>query len=281
MYAEVDERFHDQLWHAILDKSTVAQVAEQLKLNVRQVYRWKEGEILYPLSSLQAICNLVGVKPVITFIRTKQGTVPLYKPKLEQQLTPELSEFFGHLLHDGGIDSGYNVHYTTDDSKMLNRFKRLVEICFGKTKIRQRPDGLATVVYYPAILGRLLVRNFDLPTGSKVQSDVGLPIQIKRGLNNAELIVPYIASAYYCDGNHSGDMRISLASRSLTRPSKLLLDFRDLLRALGFRSSKITGSTIYQTQDGKHRTWVLRLSDSSERRRFEQTIQDYRSASIR
>ena len=281
VYADVDDRFHEQLWQLIIATNTVKQIAQQLRLNVRQLYRWKEKEVLYPLSSLQAICKLAGVNPVITYIRTKQGTTRLYDPLVEQQVTPELSEFFGHLLHDGGIDEGYGVHYTTDDKEMLNRFQELIGICFGKTEVRQKPSGLATVNYFPAILGRLLVRNFDLPIGSKIKSDVKLPTRIKRRLTNATMIVPYIAAAYYCDGDHVRDIRIGLASRSLERPSRLLVDFRDLLRRLGFRSSKITGSTIYETQDGKHRNWVLRLLDPSERRRFKQLIEDYRSASIR
>jgi hypothetical protein len=280
VYAEVDERFHEQLWQSILNKMTVAQVAKQLKFNIRQLYRWKEREILYPLSSLQAICKLVGLKPAITSIRTKQGTVPLYEPKVEQQITPELSEFFGHLLHDGGIDKGYGVHYTTDDKEMQHRFQQLVGICFGRTEVRQKPSGLATVIYYPAILGRLLVRNYGLPAGNKVISNVQLPPKIKRALTSAGLIVPYIAAAYYCDGDHVRDIRIGLASRSLERPSSLLVDFKDLLERLSFRSSRITGSTIYETQDGLHRNWVLRLIDPAEKRRFKQMIEDYRSASI-
>lgn len=281
VYAAVDDKCHERLWQTILDKSTIAQVARQLKFNARQLYRWKEGEVLYPLSSLRAICKLAGAEPVITYVRTKQGTTRLSNPIVEQQVTPELSEFFGHLLHDGGIDEGYGVHYTTDDREMQERFQQLVGICFGKIGARKKSSGLATVTYYPAILGRLLVRNFGLPIGSKVESDVKLPIQVKQKLTKAELIVPYVAAAYCCDGNHVGDIRIGLASRSLERPSKLLVDFRDLLQRLGFRSSKITGSTIYETQDGTHRTWVLRLKDPAERRRFNQMINDYRSASIR
>lgn len=282
VYAAVDERFHERLWQIISANMTVAQVARQLKLNVRQVYRWKEEEALYPLSSLQEICKLVSVKPIIKYIRTKQGTERLYNPNVEYRVTPELSEFFGHLLHDGGIDTGYGVHYTTDDGIMQSRFEKLVAICFGKTSVRRKPSGAANVVYYPAILGRLLVRNFGLPIGSKIKSDVELPPRIKRRLNTGGVIVPYIAAGYYCDGDHTfGDIRIGLASRSLERPSKLLVDFQDLLRRLGYRSSRITGSTIYETQDGKHRTWVLRLTDSVERLKFKKMIQDYRSVSIR
>lgn len=280
VYAKVDEQFDKQLWQVLSKRASVKQIAEQLRLKVKQVYKWKEGEALYPLSSLQSICQLTGLKPIIEYIRTKEGIVPLFNPKIENQLTPELSEFFGHLLHDGGIDIGYGVHYTTDEKPMLNRFQKLVELCFGTTQIRSKASGAATTIYYPAILGRLLVRNFGLPKGSKIKSNVRVPSDLKRRMTKVSLIVPYIAAAYCCDGDSKRNTRIGLASRSLEKPSQLLLDFQDLLRRLDFRSSVIRGSTIYETQDGIHRNWVLSFRDPSEGRRFRRIVQDYRSAFI-
>jgi hypothetical protein len=281
IYAAVEEQFHTQLWQELSKTTSVKQIARRLRFSAKQLYRWKEGETLYPLSSLNELCALIGTRPVISYVRTNKSRDRLYEPRIEQELTPELVEFFGHLLFDGGIDGDYRVHYTTDNTQMAHRFHQLVGRYFGRTKTTTKASGLATVQYFPAILGKLLERNFELPKGSKVKSDIRLPASIKAKLTDQRLIIPFIAAAYLCDGDHTPDrMRLGLASRSLERSSGLLLDFRDLLLRLKFRSSRIKGSTVYETKDGKHRNWILDLANSLERKRFLKMVQDYCSASI-
>lgn len=279
IYAVAEDDFHTKLWKRLLEKGTVKHAADSLKLSSKQLYRWKEGEACYPLSALNKLCDLARMKPRIAYIRTRYDSERLFEPRVEQKLNREFAEFLGHLLHDGGIDTDRRVHYTSDEESLLNRFRRLVEICFGRTLVRSRPSGVATTLYYPAIIGVLLERNLGLPKGSKVQSDIGIPESIKRKLTTRNLIVPYVAAAYYCDGE-SGRARIALASKETTKPPRLLRDLGDLLAALDFKTIRISPSSKYATQSGVHRRWVLSLNNRKEGKRFLQTVHDYRSANI-
>jgi len=276
IYAMAEDDFHTKLWERLLKKGTVKQIAERLKLSSRQLYRWKEGEACYPLTALIKLSNLGHMKPRIECIRTQRDSQVLYNPKIETKLNKEFTEFLGHLLHDGGIDKDWRVHYTSDEQPLLDRFRQLVEICFGRTEVKSRPSGAATTLYYPAILGFLL-RNLGLPKGSKIQSNVTIPKMIKAKLTTRSLIVPYVVAAFRCDGE-SGRARIALASKDVERPSKLLRDLEEMLRRLGYKSLRTVPSTIYETKQGLHRRWVLSLEDKQEKQSLLKTIQDYSSA---
>ena len=277
IYAMAEDDFHTKLWKRLLKKGTVKQIANRLRLSSRQMYKWKEGEACYPLSALNKLCELAGLRPKLTYIRTRRDSEKLFQPKAEQELNQEFSEFLGHLLHDGGIDKDWRVHYTSDEQSLLNRFRHLVETCFGRTKIKSRASGAATTLYYPTIIGFLL-RNLGLPKGSKIETDVCIPKPIKKQLTARNFIVPYVVAAYRCDGE-SGRARIALASKDVERPSKLLRDLEDLLRRLGYKSLRITPSTVYQTKHGQHRRWVLSLVDKQEKQKFKKMVQDYSSIS--
>lgn len=276
IYAMTEDDFHTKLWKRLLKKGTVKQIANRLRLSSRQLYRWKEGEACYPLSALIQLCELGKMKPRLAYIRTRRDSQALFQPIIEAKLNKEFTEFLGHLLHDGGIDKDWRVHYTSDDHSLLNRFRHLVEICFGRTKVKSRPSGAATTLYYPAILGFLL-RNLGLPKGSKVESDVGIPKTIKAKLTTRNLIVPYVVAAFRCDGE-GGRARIALASKDVERPSRLLRDLQNMLRRLGYKSLRVVPSTIYETKQGLHRRWVLSLEDKQEKRSLLTTIHDYSSA---
>ena len=279
IYAVAEDDFHKKLWKRLLERGTVKQIADNLQLSSKQLYRWKEGEACYPLSALNKLCDLAKMKPRLAYIQTRHDSERLFRPQVEQELNREFSEFLGHLLHDGGIDRDWRVHYTSDEQSLLDRFRQLVETCFGKTLIRSRASGAATTLYYPTIIGLLLGRNLGLPKGSKVQSDISIPKAIKQNLTTRNLIVPYVAAAYYCDGE-SGRARIALASKETTKPPRLLRDLGDLLRRLDFKTIRISPSSKYDTQNGVHRRWVLSLNDRKEGKRFLQTVHAYRSANI-
>lgn len=277
IYAMAEDDFQTRLWKRLLKKGTVKQIASRLELSSRQLYRWKEGEACYPLSALIKLSDLARMKPRLAYIRTRRDSEALLQPEIGVELDKEFAEFLGHLLHDGGIDKNWRVHYTSDEQSLLNRFRQLVETCFGRTKVKMRPSGAATTLYYPAILGYLL-RDLGLPKGSKVESDVCIPKPIKSKLTKRKLIVPYVVAAFRCDGE-SGRARIALASRDVEKPSRLLRNLEEMLRRLGYKSLRIVPSMTYKTKHGLHRRWVLSLESKQEKQSLLKTIQDYSSAS--
>ncbi len=275
IYAAAEDDFHKELWRKLLKKGTVREIAHSLQLSSKQMYRWKEGEACYPLSAFNKLCGLVGYRPRLAYIRTRRDSAQLFQPRVEQELNEEFSEFLGHLLHDGGIDSDWRVHYTSNDENLLDRFRELIETCFGHTHVKSRMSGAATTLYYPAIIGMLLGKNLGLPKGSKVLSNISIPKSIKKRLTKRNLIVPYVAAAYLCDGE-SGRARIAIASKEVSSPPNLLRDLRDLLMRLNYKSIRITPSSMYKTQHGVHRRWVLNLKEKQEKKRLLQMIRDYR-----
>jgi hypothetical protein len=275
IYVRAEENYQHDLWSALMrNGTTVRNTAATLSVNLKQMYRWKEGKTCFPLSVFERLCAQAKLAPRITYLKTRSDSQKLFEPNMNSELTPKTLELVSHVLHDGGIDGDRRVHYTSNDDRLLERFQHLIQTCFGRTKCDHRKSGNATTLYYPAIIGILLCYRYGLQPGNKVLSNIGIPVDLKRKLRGEELIVPYISAAYQCDGEFKRT-RIALGSKDIENPSKLLQDTRDLLVRIGFKSTVISPSLIYQTKHGLHRRWVLSIGEKNERSRFRKMIEDY------
>jgi hypothetical protein len=280
IYVRAEDNYQQELWSKLLrNDTTVKKIAAKMKVSLKQMYRWKEGTTCFPLSVFETISAQANIAPRISYLKSGSDSEKLFEPNIDSTLTSEVSELVGHILHDGGIDGDRRVHYTSNDIELLRRFQYLIQTCFGRTKCLYRKSGAATTLYYPTIIGALLIHRYQLRTGNKVQSNTGIPSEFKEKLHGESLIVPYISAAYLCDGENQRT-RIAMGSKDVDKPSKLHQDTADLLARLGFKSVIIKSSLIYQTKRGLHRRWVLEIGERNERERFRKMIQDYTSGYI-
>ncbi len=198
----------------------------------------------------------------------------MYEPKISFQPSSKLAEFVAHLLHDGGIDHQFRVHYTTHSKKATDRFINLVKDCFGKTKVELREEKRKTTLYFPAIIGKIINAVFNIPKGSKVKNNVNIPEFIFKLKRDEQWL--YVCVAYLCDGVKD---RVSIvsSSNSIYQAPNLLLDSAKILKGLGIKTIEIRPSEIYKLKDGSnHRRWILNIKNPDDRKMFLSKYHDYR-----
>jgi hypothetical protein len=267
IYAAPLFQLHRQLWQRLLQKySTVKTVASYFQISERQLYKWKERVVNYPLSILETLTRDVGLdlRSNLEYMKTSKDGEPLYCPLLYYPPNEDLAEFFGHLLSDGGIDGHYRVHYTTHSTTFAKRFQKLVTSCFGQSKVNEYKKERKVSLYYPAILGKIITEVFSIDRGSKVKNNVTIPSFIHES-NDKNLLWKYVLAAYACDGIKDR-VAIINSSLSIQEPSYLLLGLQEIFQKLGFDSTTIIPSAIYTLKNGEiHRGWILRVLDKKEK----------------
>lgn len=275
LYGCPKKAFHKELWVRLLEKQkTVDNVANVFKLSIRQLYKWKESRNNYPLLVLVNLAKSVNMTLKLDYIKTGKDSYVIKNPKITFEESCELVEFFGHLLHDGGIDSRYGVHYTTNSKTKTysKRFERLVKHCFGEVDVDRRIEKNKITLYYPVVLGYLLADTFKIPKGSKVENNIGVPSFIKN--SSKEKMWLYIITSYLCDGIKD-KIAITASSKSISDSPQLLNDIKFMLNSLGMRGVVIKKSHIYKTKKDLHRAWILRVLDKQEKIIFRNYLEKY------
>jgi transcriptional regulator with XRE-family HTH domain len=266
LYVEIRKEDHEKLWQSVSSMS-IKEVAEKIGVNVRNLYKYKEGNSGYPVNVLKRLINLTGITPEVTIIKTRRDSESI-ECKLPIYLDENFAEFLGYILGDGGIDSQLGVHFTTNRIEVLKRFIELVQQIFGNMKFQLKNYTTRYTVYYPKTLGVLLTQVVGLPRGSKVDSEAAIPDTL---LNNFDISmkIKFIRAFYECDG-FSKEIGIGQAGKDLDKPPKILIQIKTFLEDLGFTSVYLKKSTNYLTPKTKklRSRWVLRIKSKEEKKKF-------------
>ena len=81
-------------------------------------------------------------------------------PKFPIYLDENLIRIVAHLLGDGGINKFFDPHYSNGDKVLLNNFKDYMSTVFGCTASRQHGSGKKIQIWYPRIVGKMLIEMF-------------------------------------------------------------------------------------------------------------------------
>lgn len=264
VYVVLGDENNTRLWEILQNKFSIKETAKKIGVSPRNLYKWKEGMANYPSFRLVKLLELASLSIKKAGIKTSRdgGSIQV---KFPIEFDEDMAELIGHVMGDGGIDHYGRVHYTTDSKLDVQRFQKLVQKVFGKTKVEKRIQENKTTLYYPKILGTLLSSIAGLDRGSKVITNCKLSDKFIKQMSD-EMKKRYLSALYECDGQAE---RVSVvqAGCGIKEPPKRLIQMQDLLKDLGFKKTTLKSSSIYTTSSGTRRRWVLKI-DGEEKEKF-------------
>ena len=266
LYIELPQKHHNRIWNRLLRKNTIIQIAKTQQIPIRNLYKWKEGNSGYPLSEVKKLLKLAKIKIDVISIKTQRDSKSIRNLKLPIKINERFASLLGHLFGDGGIDKQFQLHYTTNDINNVGEVKNLVKTIFGDVEFNEINYGNRVTLVYPKTLGIIVSHITEMSVGSKVDSDNRLSKNILDKMNY-KMKIAFIKTFYECDGE-TNNIAIVQGCKYLDKPPTILLQIKNLLEDLNFKSVIIKPSSIYKITNKTRRRWVLRIADKQEKNKF-------------
>ncbi|HIG97668.1 MAG TPA: hypothetical protein HA230_04985 [Candidatus Aenigmarchaeota archaeon] len=218
------------------------------------------------------LCEIIGLEPrkgCIEAISTKNGawgilTNSLLKPKLPLNFVSESGvRVISSILHDGGITSSLNPHFTNKYYYFRKLFIKNIENVFGVIKNESSNPKKYECVTLPKILGIILVYGMGLDLGRKVKTNPSIPDFI---FNLSPILKwAFISQAIDEDGSIEERVkRIQIMHAVETfendsKPPNLILDTKKLIESLGVDVTEPYFQSSYQVNDSNRERWAIRI----------------------
>jgi transcriptional regulator with XRE-family HTH domain len=184
---------------------TTAKLAELMNLEPCKLRLLKNGKVnptivdLKNLLSTLNISNFDELEKNIKSIRLKKGYIN--DPKLPFDLSSNIGTVIGGVLGDGGITGKYcRLFYSNTNEKLVNIFIDSVKSIFGdvKFKISHNVDGVK-IVTITSIVGKILLKIFNLPRGDKTLINYELP-KLFFNANDKNLVRNFLRQIFADEG---------------------------------------------------------------------------------
>lgn len=72
LYVSLEQPDHEKLWNILLQRFTVKQLSQKFKINIRNIYKYKEGKSGYPVSVILPLLDEIKMKTSISKNTKKQ-----------------------------------------------------------------------------------------------------------------------------------------------------------------------------------------------------------------
>lgn len=286
LYAKLTPEFCQFLFSLAKEKAKKWSIlAKILETDQSNLSKWKDNEILFPIKILRILSSFLNleeskIEKNIIAIKFKSGFIN--HPKLPIKVSPSLGLILASVLGDGGVSkSGYEVHYTNKIHSQVDSFLFAIKEIFGDVRIvddKIREDDVRTIKL-SGVLGRVFVKNFNIPLGKKIYYDFNLPQVI---FSDTNISKSFLRRFYDDEGTVNKSKLISLKttieknSKERSDGPKRLFDLKTLFEHFHIRSSKplkvrdrsyIHDGKLVEVED-----WELNIHDRNSLQLFAKNI---------
>jgi len=205
------------------------------------------------------------IEQKITVISTKCGSSrkyanSIFEPRIPFNFnTPSGAVVTSALLHDGGINSKLKPHYSNpDDVELRKKVSVAFTDVFGRfVSVKSIPE-INEQLYFPTIVGIILVYGLGMQRGRKVVNNPSVPPFI---FNSSQSVISAFLRQAFDDEAHvhhtQRNIVLKLAASS-NEPPRLLTDLKKLLQGFGIRVSGPQYHDTYRSDDGvKASRWTI------------------------
>ena len=207
----------------------------------------------------EKLCSRETEKHVL-FLKGQGNSYRVWYPRFPISLrNPHTATVIGHVLHDGHLEKQrLRVVYCNKEPENLLHYKRSIEGMLGAQKVEfaEINDKDGTVrLSCPNVVGYFLVL-LGIRPGNKLKTNAAPPPGLMRC--EKETLEGYLralstdeASIRPASNGSGGCIKIELASRNPTEPSKLICVDWEIFRKIGIKPGPIHLSTIRLTKHGE------------------------------
>lgn len=224
-------------------------------------------------SNLQLILECLNYPFPLNFIKTISTCHGAWNNLSNSILNPRLPFDFKNengvrvissILHDGGITSELNPHFTSSYLYFRRLFKYNIEMVLGKLKNKSSDPKSFECIMLPKIVGIIFVYGIGLNSGKKVITNPKIPEYIFN--LSPELKWCFISQAIDEDGTIENKARRIQIHHSIdtscdrNSKSELIFDTKKLLKSLNVDSTEPTILSKYINKEGHEcERWMLRI----------------------
>lgn len=295
IYIDLDREYKEELIQSTLFYSgTLINLGKELSLKINKYNSCKTLESMLQgkkirLSTFFKIIKYLkkqgykvswaDIERKITLIAAKRNTNK--RPRATCVLSPRLPFKFDNiagaivvssLLFDGGIDSRTLPHYHNYEKELRDKVKNAFIGVFGTIEnINSDVDG-RTQIYFPRVIGRVLVYCLGMKQGRKTLINPTIPKFIWDA--DTEIKAAFLQQAFDDEGyvTKSG-IGIKLAVKGDKQPPLLLLDIKKLLKQLNIYTTKPHHREVYVTKDGvKCSKWDILITNKRNLKKFREVV---------
>ena len=173
----------------------------------------------------------------------------------------EGARILSSIFFDGGINSEIEPHYSNKNIKLRELVYNSYIQIFGSINAKFSNYKDLEQIYFPKIIGIILVHSLGLMPGRKTTNNPSVPEFIKDCSKEMKSI--FLQQAFDDEGHvHLKQKRLDfkLACINNGYPPNLLIDVRNLLKDFGIESGEIKPRDIYQNKDGQiNRKWSFNI----------------------
>jgi len=171
MYIVLDENFHKKFYLTAIEVAGgQRKLAKKLGFYSSRINNYLHQNRRPSLNSIIKISqflvnsgksdfNMGEIEKRVIKIKVNGQPVSI-SPKFPIKLDENLVRIISHLLGDGGINRCFDPHYSNGDETMLNNFKKYMKKVFGCNASREHGSGKKKQIWYPRIVGKMLIEMF-------------------------------------------------------------------------------------------------------------------------
>ena len=224
---------------------TTAKIAKLMKLEPLKIRLLRNGRVNPTIDDLKTLLSILTIfsfdelEENVRSIRSKKGYIN--NPKLPFKLSSNIGTIIGGVLGDGGITGKFcKIFYSNTNEKLVNTFINCVKSIFGDIKYRVIKKEGVNIVEMTNVVGKILLKNFNLPRGDKTLVNYELPVLLFN-TNDKNLVRSFLRRIFDDEGcvHKNGNITFSTSIEKSTLKGKYprrLLGIIELLRKFDVKS---------------------------------------------
>jgi|TARA_Y100000310_G_scaffold124950_2_gene123768 hypothetical protein len=184
------------------------------------------------------------------------------------------SRVLSSIFFDGGIDSDLYPHYRNNKIKLRKLVHESYIRVFGKITAPFSNYKNREQIYFPKIIGTILVNTMNIAPGRKTKNNPAIPELIM--CSSEEMKAIFLQQAFDDEGHvhlRNKSIQFKLACINNGHPPNLLVGIRKLLNDINIKYSNIRANDIYKTKEGQiNRKWSFSIHGENNLKNFEKKI---------